>query len=160
MPRHTLRYGTAQQRTKTQLHLPRRRHWALLPRSLHKPLDRDQTMEARKLQFHRLQNESTKTGQILPWYQVALAAGDERAVWDPSCICDLHHSSWQCWVPDPLSKARDQTCILMVTSQIHFCCATRGTPNYNFLTNRKYKEQPNSIKKYNNLNEKHTRRNQ
>ena len=27
-----------------------------------------------------------------------------------------------------LSKARDRTCNLMVTSQIHFLCATRRTP--------------------------------
>ena len=26
---------------------------------------------------------------------------------DLSCFCDLHHSSRQCWIPDPLSKARD-----------------------------------------------------
>ena len=50
------------------------------------------------------------------------------AMQDPSCVCDLHHSSWQHWIPDSLSKARDRTCILMDTSQIHFCCATTGTP--------------------------------
>ena len=44
-------------------------------------------------------------------------------MWDPSCICDLHHSSRQCWITDPLSKARDPTCILMDTSRIHFHCA-------------------------------------
>ena len=43
-----------------------------------------------------------------------------EALQDLSHICDLHHISWQCWIPDPLSKARDQTCILMDTSQIHF----------------------------------------
>ena len=37
-----------------------------------------------------------------------------------SCICDLHHSSWQRHILNPLSKARDQTCVLMDTSQIHF----------------------------------------
>ena len=31
------------------------------------------------------------------------------AMWDPSLICDPHHSSQQIWIPDPLSKARDQT---------------------------------------------------
>ena len=41
---------------------------------------------------------------------------------------DLHHSSQQHRIPDPLSKARDQTSILMDTSQIRCCCATRGTP--------------------------------
>ena len=34
---------------------------------------------------------------------------------DPSPICDLHHSLWQCGIPNPLSKARDRTCILTDT---------------------------------------------
>jgi len=40
------------------------------------------------------------------------------ATWDPSCICDLHHSSQQRQIPNPLSEARDQTRNLMVPSQI------------------------------------------
>ena len=43
-------------------------------------------------------------------------------------VCDLYHSSWQRWIPNSLSEARDQTCILMVTSQIRFHCTTMGTP--------------------------------
>ena len=39
-------------------------------------------------------------------------------MWDPSCICDLHHSSQQCWILNPLSKARDQTGNLLVPSWI------------------------------------------
>ena len=50
------------------------------------------------------------------------------AAQDLSRVCDLHHSSRQCQVPDPLSKARNQTCILMDASWIHFHCATMGTP--------------------------------
>ena len=50
------------------------------------------------------------------------------ATWDLSCVCDLYHSSRQCPIPDPLSEARHQTCILMDTSQIGFCCTTTGTP--------------------------------
>ena len=46
----------------------------------------------------------------LPTYATA------TVMWDPSHACDLHHSSWQHWIPNPLSEARDQTCILMVTS--------------------------------------------
>ena len=30
-----------------------------------------------------------------------------------SCICDLHHSLWQCQILNLLSKARDQTLKLM-----------------------------------------------
>ena len=41
------------------------------------------------------------------------------ASWDPSWVCDLHHSSQQCWILNPLSEARDWTCNLMVPSHIH-----------------------------------------
>ena len=58
----------------------------------------------------------------LPAYTTAAATRD------PSCICNLHQSSRQCWIPDPLCEARDQTCILMDTSQICFHCTTMGTP--------------------------------
>ena len=37
------------------------------------------------------------------------------AAWDLSCICDLCHSLWQYWILNPLSEARDQTCILIDT---------------------------------------------
>ena len=37
----------------------------------------------------------------LPAYATATATRD------PGCICDLHHSSGQCWVLNPLSKAKD-----------------------------------------------------
>ena len=47
---------------------------------------------------------------------------------DQSCVFNLHHRSQQRQIPDPLSKARDRTCVLMDTSQIHFHCATMGIP--------------------------------
>ena len=37
---------------------------------------------------------------------------------DPSCLCDLHHSSRQGRILNPLSKARDRAHILMVTSRV------------------------------------------
>ena len=43
-------------------------------------------------------------------------------------VCDLYHSSQHCWIPDPLSEARDRTCILLDTSWIWFHCATMETP--------------------------------
>ena len=52
----------------------------------------------------------------------------ESELWDPSCVCNLHHSSQQCQLLNPLREARDQTRILMDTSRIHFHCATTGTP--------------------------------
>ena len=55
------------------------------------------------------------------------------ATWDPSHICDLHHSPQQHWIPDPLREARDRIRFLMDTSRIHFCCPTMGTPPYSFI---------------------------
>ena len=45
------------------------------------------------------------------------------ATQDPSLDWDLHHSSWQRWILNPL----DQTRILMDTSQVHDPWATTGT---------------------------------
>ena len=47
---------------------------------------------------------------------------------DLSYICNLHHSSRQRWICNPLSKAWDGTCILVDISQVHFRCTTKGTP--------------------------------
>ena len=44
-----------------------------------------------------------------------------------SHICNLHHSSRQHWILNPLSEARDWPFILVDASQINFCCATTGT---------------------------------
>ena len=40
------------------------------------------------------------------------------AMWDPSCICDLHHSS-RCWIPNPLSKARVKPASSWIWPVIH-----------------------------------------
>ena len=48
----------------------------------------------------------------LPVYTTATAMPDL------SRVCNLHHSSWQCRIHDPLSKARDQTQVLMDTSRV------------------------------------------
>ena len=57
-----------------------------------------------------------------------LAYTTATAMPDPTCVCDLHHSSWHHQILNPLSEGRDGTCNLMVTSQIHFSCSTTGTP--------------------------------
>ena len=54
------------------------------------------------------------------------------ATQDPSCVCDLHHSSQQCQILNPLSGARDRTHNLMVPSWIRFPCAMTGTPHLAF----------------------------
>ena len=53
--------------------------------------------------------------------QLAYATATATATLDPSHICYLHHTSRQCQIFNPLSKARDETCILMDASQICFC---------------------------------------
>ena len=45
-----------------------------------------------------------------------LAYSTATATPDPSCICDLHYSLWQCQILNPLSEARDEAHILTETS--------------------------------------------
>ena len=47
---------------------------------------------------------------------------------DPICDCDLHQSSRQCWILNQLSKARDQTRILVDVGWVRYHWATTGTP--------------------------------
>ena len=58
----------------------------------------------------------------LPAYITATATED------PSCICNLNHSLWQCWIPNPLGEARNWTHILMDIIQVCYCWATTETP--------------------------------
>ena len=48
------------------------------------------------------------------------AVATATAMQDPSHVCDLHHSSQQCQILNPLSKARDRIHNLMVPCQIRF----------------------------------------
>ena len=63
---------------------------------------------------------------------------------DLSHVFELHHSSGQCWIPDPLSEARDRTHVLMDTIWIRFCCTTKGTPPTYF--SYKYSESKQQVK--------------
>ena len=65
-----------------------------------------------------------------PIRAVALAYATATAMPDPIRTCNLHHSSQQCWILNPLSKARAWTHNLMVPRQIRFCCTMTGTPTY------------------------------
>ena len=42
------------------------------------------------------------------------------AMQDPSHICNLHHSLWQCWILNPLTEAGDRTHILMDNSWVRY----------------------------------------
>ena len=53
--------------------------------------------------------------------------------WDPSLVWDLHHSSQQRQILNPLSKARNQTLIVVDTSWNRFHYTTMGTPENSFL---------------------------
>ena len=57
-----------------------------------------------------------------------IATATATATWDPSHVCDLYHSSWQCRILNPLCKARDWTCILMDPRQVWYHWATMGNP--------------------------------
>ena len=68
--------------------------------------------------------------QLEPW-PLTYATATEMP--DPSRIYHLHHSSQQCGFSyNPLREARVRTCILKDTSQIRFCCAMMGIPNFKF----------------------------
>jgi len=47
---------------------------------------------------------------------------------DPSPVCELHLSSQQRWILNPLNEARERTCVLTDATQIHFHSVTTETP--------------------------------
>ena len=55
------------------------------------------------------------------------------AMWDLSCICDLHHSSWQPQVLNPLTEARDGTYVLMDTCRVCSLSHSRNSLKGRFL---------------------------
>ena len=70
------------------------------------------------LQLHLHHIEFPKLGVESALQLLAYAAA--TAMPDPSLISDLHHSSRQHWILNPLSKARDQTHILVDTSWVYY----------------------------------------
>ena len=66
------------------------------------------------LQHMEVPRPGVKSELQLLVYTTATATGDL------SCICNPHHSSWQRWILNPLSKTRNGTCILMDANQIRF----------------------------------------
>ena len=47
---------------------------------------------------------------------------------DVSHLCDLQHTSWQCRIHNPVSKARDRTQVFVDTSRVRYHWATTGSP--------------------------------
>ena len=66
-----------------------------------------------------------------------LAYTTATETWIPSRVCNLHHSSRQRQILNPVIEARDRTRNLMVPSRIRLCCATMGTPVAAFFKFRK-----------------------
>ena len=64
------------------------------------------------------------------WELQLLAYTRATATQDLSCVFDLHHSSQQRQILNPLSEARDRTHILMDTSRVHIPLSHNSQPFY------------------------------
>ena len=81
--------------------------------------------------LHPWHMEVPRLGVALELWQLAHSAA--TAMPDPSRVCGLHHSLWQRRILNPLSEARNQTCLLMDTGQIPFGCATTKTSTLSYF---------------------------
>ena len=70
-----------------------------------------------------------------------LAYTTATAMPDPSHVCDLHHSSGQHPILNPLIEARDRTRVLRDTGQICYHWAMMGTPKWDFGKGLEEKQQ-------------------
>ena len=61
-----------------------------------------------------------------------LAYATATAMQDLTHNGDLHHTSWQRWILNPLSRARDQTHILIDANWVCYCWATTGPNSSSF----------------------------
>ena len=75
------------------------------------------------LQHLEVPRQRVKTELHLPAYTTATTTQD------PSCVCDLPHSSQQREILNPLSEARDRTGIFMDTSQVRNLLSHNGNSN-------------------------------
>ena len=76
------------------------------------------------MEVHRLRVESELQ---------LLAYTTATETWDPSCICDLHHGSWQCRILNLLVEARDQTCICTDTGWLLNLLSHKGSSKIRLL---------------------------
>ena len=77
------------------------------------------------LGLHQWHMEASGLGVELEMQLPAYATA--TAMPDLSCVCYRYHSSRQCHILNPLSEARDWTCILMDTNWVCLHCVTMGT---------------------------------
>ena len=77
--------------------------------------------------------------QARGWIRAAAANLHHSQINSGSEPCrDLHHSSRQCQIFNPLSKARDRTHNLMDANQVHFHWATTGTLDISITPKRNH----------------------
>ena len=104
--------------------------WVYLQLALRKKMFSSESFSTAKTFFLGLHLGMWKfLGQGSNWSCSCQPMPQAMATQDLSLICNLHHSSHQYQIPNPLSKAGDWTQILMDISWICFHWATTGTPN-------------------------------
>ena len=85
------------------------------------------------LELHPLHMKVPRLGVELE--QQLLVYATDTAMRDPSQVYNQYYSSWQCWILNPVNEARDQTLILMDTSQIINLLSHNGNTWIFFLIN-------------------------
>ena len=70
--------------------------------------------------FVRAALATQRSSQARDTFGAATASHSHHSNARLSRICNLHHSSRQHWILNPLSQARSQTHVLMDTSRIHY----------------------------------------
>ena len=80
------------------------------------------------LGLHPQHTEVSRLGVESELQPLAYPTASATSMPDLSRVCDLHHSSRQRRILNPLGEARDRTHNLTVPSRIRFHCATTGTP--------------------------------
>ena len=68
---------------------------------------------------------SSQAGGQISFSCQPMPQSQQHQIWD---VCNLHRNSKQCQILNPVSGARDWTCVLMDTNYIHYHWATMGTP--------------------------------
>ena len=72
------------------------------------------------LLFFRAAGVAYLISQARGWNQSCSCYATATAMPDLSHICNLHSSSWQHQILNPLSGTKDPTCVLTDTSQLHY----------------------------------------